>query len=41
VILMFRMTFIQDSVLMMDFHPCYPIWQHSIFSDPAYMSFKR
>ncbi|SAL99721.1 hypothetical protein [Absidia glauca] len=41
VIMMFRKTFIQDSVLMMDFHPCYPIGQHSIFSDPAYLSFKR
>jgi hypothetical protein len=36
VIMMFRKTVIQDSVLMMDFHPCYPIWQHSIFSDAAY-----
>ncbi|SAL99295.1 hypothetical protein [Absidia glauca] len=34
-------TFIQDSVLRMELHPCYPIWQHSIFSDPAYLSFKR
>ncbi|SAM08237.1 hypothetical protein [Absidia glauca] len=41
VIMMFRKTFIQDSVLMMELHPCYPIWQHSIFSDPAYLSFKR
>ncbi|SAM08269.1 hypothetical protein [Absidia glauca] len=41
VTMMFRKTFIQDSVLMMDFHPCYPIWQHPIFSDPAYLSFKR
>ncbi|SAM08809.1 hypothetical protein [Absidia glauca] len=41
VIMMFRKTFIQDSVLMMKLHPCYPIWQHSIFSDPAYLSFKR
>jgi hypothetical protein len=41
VIMMLRKTFIQDPVLMMDFHPCYPIWQHSIFSDPAYLSFKR
>ncbi|SAL99815.1 hypothetical protein [Absidia glauca] len=38
---MFRKTFIQDSVLVMELHPCYPIWQHSIFSDPAYLSFKR
>ncbi|SAM00830.1 hypothetical protein [Absidia glauca] len=30
VIMMFRKTFIQDSVLMMELHPCYPIWQHSI-----------
>ncbi|SAM07627.1 hypothetical protein [Absidia glauca] len=41
VIMVFRRTFIQDSVLMMELHPCYPIWQHSIFSDPAYLSFKR
>ncbi|SAL96287.1 hypothetical protein [Absidia glauca] len=41
VIMMFRKTFIQDSVLMMKLHPCHPIWQHSIFSDPAYLSFKR
>ncbi|SAM01810.1 hypothetical protein [Absidia glauca] len=34
-------AFIQDSVLMMELHPSYPIWQHSIFSDPAYLSFKR
>ncbi|SAM04205.1 hypothetical protein [Absidia glauca] len=38
VIMMFRKTLIQDSVLMMELHPCYPIWQHSIFSDPAYLS---
>ncbi|SAL98469.1 hypothetical protein [Absidia glauca] len=25
VIMMFRKTFIQDSVLMMELHPCYPI----------------
>ncbi|SAM07582.1 hypothetical protein [Absidia glauca] len=41
VILMFRKTFIQDSVLMMELHPCYPTWQHSDFSDPAYLSFRR
>ncbi|SAM06682.1 hypothetical protein [Absidia glauca] len=40
VIMMFRKIFIQDSVLMMELHPCYPIWQHSIFSDPVYLSFK-
>ncbi|SAM01618.1 hypothetical protein [Absidia glauca] len=28
VIMMFRKTFMQDSVLMMELHPCYPIWQH-------------
>ncbi|SAM05586.1 hypothetical protein [Absidia glauca] len=39
VIMMFGKTFIQNSVLMMELHPCYPIWQHSIFSDPAYLSF--
>ncbi|SAM05550.1 hypothetical protein [Absidia glauca] len=41
VIMMFRKTFIQDSVLMMELHPCYPNWQHLIFSDSAYLSFKR
>ncbi|SAM04722.1 hypothetical protein [Absidia glauca] len=41
VIMMFGKTFIQDSVLMMELHPCYPIRQHSIFSDPAYLSFRR
>ncbi|SAM04830.1 hypothetical protein [Absidia glauca] len=41
VIIMFRKTFIQDPVLMMELHPCYPLWQHSIFSDPAYLSLKR
>ncbi|SAM08521.1 hypothetical protein [Absidia glauca] len=41
VIMVFWKIFIQDSVLMMELHPCYPIWQHSIFSDPAYLSFKR
>ncbi|SAM05211.1 hypothetical protein [Absidia glauca] len=41
VIMMFRKAFIQGSVLMMELHPCYPIWQHLIFSDPAYLSFKR
>ncbi|SAM09712.1 hypothetical protein [Absidia glauca] len=41
VIMMFRKTILHDSVLMMDFHPCYPIWQHSISSDPAYLSSKR
>ncbi|SAM06983.1 hypothetical protein [Absidia glauca] len=34
-------TFIQDSVLMMELRPCYPIWQHPIFSDPVYLSFER
>ncbi|SAM03068.1 hypothetical protein [Absidia glauca] len=34
-------TFIQDSVLMMELHPCYPIWQLSIFSNAAYLSSKR
>jgi hypothetical protein len=41
VIMMFRKTFIQDSVPMTELHSCYPIWKHSIFSDPAYLSFKR
>ncbi|SAM03976.1 hypothetical protein [Absidia glauca] len=30
-----------DSVPMMEHHPCYPIWQHPIFSDRTYLSFKR
>ncbi|SAL94752.1 hypothetical protein [Absidia glauca] len=41
VIMMLRKAFIQGSVLMMELHPCHPIRQHSIFSDPAYLSFKR
>ncbi|SAL99043.1 hypothetical protein [Absidia glauca] len=41
VIMMLRKTFIQDSVLVMALSPCHPIWQHSIFSDPASMSFKK
>ncbi|SAL96645.1 hypothetical protein [Absidia glauca] len=41
VIMMLRKTFIQDSVLMTELHPCYPIWQHSICSDPVYLPFKR
>ncbi|SAM04456.1 hypothetical protein [Absidia glauca] len=41
VIMMFRKTFIQDSVLPMELRPCYPDWQRSIFSDPAYLSSKR
>ncbi|SAM00918.1 hypothetical protein [Absidia glauca] len=41
VIIMLRKTFIQDSVLMMELCACHPIWQHSIFSDPAYFSFKK
>jgi hypothetical protein len=41
VIMMFRKTFIQVSVLMMKLHPWNPIWQHSTFSDPAYLSFRR
>jgi hypothetical protein len=40
-IMVLRKTFIQDSVHMMELHPCHPIWQHSIFSNPAYLSFKR
>ncbi|SAM01966.1 hypothetical protein [Absidia glauca] len=40
-IMIFRNTFIQDSELMMELHPCYSIGQHSIFSDSAYLSFKR
>ncbi|SAL98631.1 hypothetical protein [Absidia glauca] len=38
VIMMLRKSFIQHSVLMMEVHPFHPIWQHAIFSDPAYFS---
>ncbi|SAM06693.1 hypothetical protein [Absidia glauca] len=41
VIMMLRKTFIQDSVLMMELRPYHPIWQHSILSDPTYLSLKR
>jgi hypothetical protein len=41
VITMLRKTFIQGLVVMMELHPCHPIWQHPIFSDPAYLSFER
>jgi hypothetical protein len=41
VIMMLRKTFIQDSVPVMELRPCHPTWQHSIFSDLAYFSFKR
>ncbi|SAL99148.1 hypothetical protein [Absidia glauca] len=41
VIMMLRKTFIQDSVLKMELHRCYLIWQHSFFFDPAYLSFER
>ncbi|SAM09567.1 hypothetical protein [Absidia glauca] len=41
VIMMLRKNFMRDSVLMMELRPCHHIWQHSIFSDPAYLSFKR
>jgi hypothetical protein len=41
VIMMLRKTFIQHPVLMMELRPCRPIWQHSSFSDPAYLSFER
>jgi hypothetical protein len=37
VIMVLRKTFIQDSVLMMELHPRHPIWQHPIFSNPAYL----
>jgi hypothetical protein len=40
VIMMIKKTIIQDSGLTMEHRPCHPIWQHSIFSDPAYLSFK-
>jgi hypothetical protein len=40
-IMMLWNTFIQDSVLMMELRSCHPIWQYTIFSDLAYLSFKR
>jgi hypothetical protein len=40
-IVMLRKTFIQGSELMMELHPCHPIWQHLIFSDPACLSSQR
>ncbi|SAM03669.1 hypothetical protein [Absidia glauca] len=40
VIMVLRKTFIQDLVVMMELHPYYPIWQHSIFSDPTHLSFE-
>ncbi|SAL95499.1 hypothetical protein [Absidia glauca] len=40
VIMILRKTTIQDSVLMMELRLCHPIWQHSAFYDPAYLSFK-
>ncbi|SAL96219.1 hypothetical protein [Absidia glauca] len=40
VVIMLRKTFIQDSLLMMEFHPYHPIWQRSIFSDSVYLSFE-
>ncbi|SAL96619.1 hypothetical protein [Absidia glauca] len=41
VIMVLRKTFIQGSVLMMELRPRHPVWQHSIFSDPAYFSPKK
>jgi hypothetical protein len=41
VIMMLRRTFIQGAVSMIELHPCHPVWQHSIFSDPAYLPSKR
>ncbi|SAL99995.1 hypothetical protein [Absidia glauca] len=41
VIMVLRKTSIQVLVLLMELHPCHPIWQHLLFSDPAYLSFKR
>jgi hypothetical protein len=41
VIMMLRKTFKNDSVLMVKLRPCHFNWQHSIFSDSAYLSFKR
>ncbi|SAM01496.1 hypothetical protein [Absidia glauca] len=40
-IMLLRKTFIQGSVLMTKPLPCHSIWQHLIFSDPAYLSLKR
>jgi hypothetical protein len=40
-ITMLRKTFIQDSVLMMELAPAIPFGNIQIFSDSAYLSFKR
>ncbi|OAD81211.1 hypothetical protein PHYBLDRAFT_99792, partial [Phycomyces blakesleeanus NRRL 1555(-)] len=36
-----RITFLQDSVLMMSKTPGHPLWQHGVFHDPEYIEFKR
>jgi hypothetical protein len=41
VIMVLRKTFLQDSVFMMRSQPNHPIWNHSLFSDPCYLEFKR
>ncbi|SAL97782.1 hypothetical protein [Absidia glauca] len=40
-IMVLRKTFLQDSVSMMQVQPNHPIWNHSLFSDPCYLEFKR
>ncbi|SAM09828.1 hypothetical protein [Absidia glauca] len=40
-IMVLRKTFLQDSVFMMRSQPNHPIWNHSLFSDPCYLEFKR
>ncbi|SAM05179.1 hypothetical protein [Absidia glauca] len=40
-IMMLRKTFMQDSMPKIKLRRCHPIWQLSIFSDPAYLPFKR
>lgn len=36
-----RMTFLQDSVLIMKHFPAHPVFKHEIFSDPLFLTFKR
>ncbi|KAL3681957.1 hypothetical protein R1sor_024913 [Riccia sorocarpa] len=38
-LLLLRVVILQDSVLLRQSHPSHPIWRHSIFSDPSYVSF--
>ncbi|EIE86804.1 hypothetical protein RO3G_11515 [Rhizopus delemar RA 99-880] len=35
-----RITFLQDSVLIMKDFPAHPVFKHEIFSDPLFITFK-